>query len=351
MEDKLGKIDHHLFEQFISTKCGKQREEVFAGPQFGVDVSVVDLPGEMAMAMTSDPLSLVPTLGLEESAWLSVQLMANDMATTGFAPMYGQFVLNLPSTFPKSEFKIYWEYIHQFCARIGIAITGVHTGFIEGQNSTIAGGGTFITIAPKSKILISKAARVGDAILVTKTCAISSAAILAMSFPETIKQKLGVETYHEACSTFYQTSSLEDALAAVGKNNEHDDITAMHDVTEGGVMGAIYELATASGHGATIYNDRLPIGRLQKEVCALFSLDPRHCIGAGSMIITCGKQAVAEVIQRLGAQNIDCVEVGELVEKKSGIMLVDKHVPSEVVYTEDDPYWAAFFEAFKSGWK
>ncbi len=351
MDDKLGKIDHHLFEQFISTKCGKHRPEVIAGPQFGVDVSVVDLPGEMAMALTSDPLSLVPTLGLEESAWLSVQLMANDMATTGYAPMYGQFVLNLPSTFPKADFKIYWDYIHQFCSRIGIAITGGHTGFIEGQNSTIAGGGTFITIAPKNKILVSKSASMGDAILVTKTCAISSAAILAMSFPETIKNRLGAETYHRACSTFYQTSSLEDALAAVGKNKEHNDITAMHDVTEGGVMGAIYELAIASGNGAMIYNDQLPLGQLQKEVCALFSLDPCHCIGAGSMIITCKKQAVAEVIQRLGAEDIACVEVGELVEKKSGIKLVEQNAASEVAYTEDDPYWAAFFKAFKSGWK
>ncbi len=351
MEDKLGKIDHHLFEQFISTKCGKHRPEVVAGPQFGVDVSVVELPGDMAMALTSDPLSLIPTLGLEESAWLSVQLMANDMATTGHAPMYGQFVLNLPSTFPKSDFKIYWEYIHRFCDRIGIAITGGHTGFIEGQNSTIAGGGTFITIAPQNQLLISRYARPGDALLVTKVCAISSAAILAMSFPESVRNKLGAETYQQACSTFYQTSSLEDALAAVGKTNERGDITAMHDVTEGGVIGAIYELATASGNGAIIYNDKLPIGHIQKEVCSLFSLDPRHCIGAGSMIIACKKNVVVEVIQRLGTQNIACVEVGELVEKNKGIKLVEKNVESEVVYTADDPYWAAFFKALKSGWK
>src|SRR5690606_17213236 len=105
--------------------------------------------------LTSDPLSLIPSLGLRESAWLSVQLMANDMATTGFAPMYGQFVLNLPATFSKPDFEAYWQHIHTFCTDIGIAVTGGHTGFIEGQNSTIAGGGTFITIAPKDKVLLS----------------------------------------------------------------------------------------------------------------------------------------------------------------------------------------------------
>lgn len=352
MNEKIGKIDHHLFEQFIYNRCGYQRQEVIAGAQFGVDVSIIDLPGNMALALTSDPLSLIPSLGLQESAWLSVHLMANDMATTGHAPMYGQFVLNLPSSFSKSDFKTYWEYIHKFCSDIKIAITGGHTGFIEGQNSTIAGGGTFITVAPKNKLLVSKSAKSGNAILVTKSCAISSAAILAMSFPETVKNKAGTEIYQLACNSFYDTSSLQDALIAVGDDNEHsNNITAMHDVTEGGVLGAIYELAVASGNGAVIDNDKLPIAEVQAEVCTIFNLDPRYCIGAGSMIIACKKEASDEVVTRLAKNNIPCVEVGELCEKEKGITLIENAEKADVKYTEEDPYWAAFFKALNAGWK
>jgi len=351
MSEKLGKIEHHLFEQFIRDKCGRRRPEVRVGSQFGVDVSVIDLPGGQAMALTSDPLSLIPSLGLEESAWLSVHLMANDMATTGFAPMYGQMVLNLPATFSKTDFKIYWDYIHRFCADIGVAITGGHTGFIQGQNSTIAGGGTFITVAPKNKILVSEFARSGDAVLVTKACAVSASAILAMSFPETVINHAGRELYQQACASFYSTSSLPDALTAVGNDNEHTDITAMHDVTEGGVLGAIYELAAASGNGAVIYNHRLPVGGIQAAVCRAFSLDPRYCIGAGSMIITCKEGAAAEVINRLAKNNIPCVEVGQLTEKQKGIKLVQNGKESDLKYQEEDPYWAAFFNAYNAGWK
>lgn len=351
MCEKLGKIEHHLFEQFIYNKCGHHRNEVIAGAQFGVDVSVIDLPGDMSMALTSDPLSLIPLLGLQESAWLSVHLMANDMATTGYAPMYGQFVLNLPSSFSKSDFKIYWEYIHKFCSEIKVAITGGHTGFIEGQNSTIAGGGTLVTVAPKNKILVSKSAKSGNAILVTKSCAISSAAILAMSFPETVMKKVGIEIYQHACDSFYHTSSLQDALIAVGKNNEHAEITAMHDVTEGGVLGAIYELAVASDNGATIYNDKLPIAEVQAEICNIFDLDPRYCIGAGAMIITCEKGASNDVISRLAKRNIPCVEVGELCEKENGITLIENDKKSDLKYYEEDPYWTAYFNALKRAWK
>jgi hydrogenase maturation factor len=348
---KLGKIEHHVFEQLIRDKCGLQRGEVKTGPQFGVDVSIVNLPGGMAMALTSDPLSLIPSLGLQESAWLSVHLMANDMATTGLAPMYGQFVLNLPASFSKEDFKTYWDHVHRFCKDVGVAITGGHTGFIEGQNSTIAGGGTFITVAPLNQMLVSVFAEPYDVILVTKTCAISSAAILAMSFPETVKNKAGKEIWQLGCESFYHTSSLKDGLTAVGDYHEHRDITAMHDVTEGGVLGAIYELAVASGNGAVIYSDRLPVGEVQAKICNTFELDPRYCIGAGSMIITCKEKAVGEVIARLAKNNIPCTEVGKLREKKDGIKLVENGEKTDLVYKEEDPYWAAFFRAFKEGWK
>lgn len=349
MSETLGKINHSQFEDFLKQRCGKERDEVRVGPDFGVDVSVVDLHGGKAMAMTSDPLSLIPSLGLEESAWLSVHLMANDMATTGFAPMFGQFVLNLPANLSTNDFEIYWNYIHKFCKDIGVSITGGHTGFIEGQNSTIAGGGTFITIAPKEEILVSKYAKTGDSILVTKTSALSSAAILAMSFPETVKNKAGKEFYYSASASFYETSSLKDALIAVEKENS--EVTAMHDVTEGGVLGAIYELAVASGNGAEIFNEKLPIGEVQSAVCNLFSLDPRYCIGAGSMIITCKKENVSEIISRLETNHIPCTEVGTITEKSNGIKLVENNQTTDLIYFEEDPYWKAFFNAYKKGWK
>ncbi len=352
MSKKLGKIEHHFFEQFIHNKCGLKRSEVTVGSQFGVDVSIIDLEGRMAMALTSDPLSLIPSLGLSESAWLSVHLMANDMATTGFAPMYGQFVLNLPASFSKDDFKSYWDYIHQYCSQIGVAITGGHTGFVEGQNSTIAGGGTFITIAPKEKMLVSKFARPGDSILVTKSCALSSSAILAMSFPETIKNKAGLDIYQKACNSFYQTSSLQDALLAVGTDGENKNhITAMHDVTEGGVLGAIYELAVASGNGAIIYNEKIPIEEVQLSICKIFDLDPRYCIGAGSMIITCKRESAEDIINQLIKNNIACVSIGEICETEKGITLVENGKASALEYIEEDPYWAAFFKAFHSGLK
>lgn len=351
MADKLGKIDLPFFESAVFHHSGANRSEVLKGPAFGVDVSLVRLSHGLAMATTSDPLSLIPSLGLQESAWLSVHLMANDMATTGFAPQYGQFVLNLPATFSATDFKIYWQFIDRFCKNIGVSITGGHTGFIEGQNSTIAGGGTFTTIAPESRFRLSCFAEEGDVLLVTKQCALSSSAILALSFPETVKNRIGKDLYDRACGTFYQTSSLQDALLAVEGDDEKQEVTALHDVTEGGVLGAIYELAFASGLGVDVYYEKLPVGQVQDGICKVFDLDPRYCIGAGSMVIACKPDAVSAVIGRLLTQHIDCTTVGRLTAKNDGMNLRKETGTVPLVYQSVDPYWSAFFQAIKRGWK
>jgi len=342
-----GKINPGQFSELLDNRFGADRSEVLAGPEFGVDVSLVQLPGEMVMAITSDPLSLIPSLGLQESAWLSVQLMINDIATTGYSPMFAQFVLNLPNTLSKDHFKEYWKHIHLYCERAGVAITGGHTGFIEGMNSTISGGGTMMTIGEKRKIRLSKFAEQDDVILVTKSAAISSAAILAMSFPERVQQQAGKETWQQACESFYHTTALKDAVVAA----QNHGVTAMHDVTEGGILGAIYELVYASNKGAVIYKEEIPVGIAQQEVCNIFSLDPLYCIGAGSMIITCKEESATALICNLAKSGIDCTKVGVITKKEEGICIVHKNETSDLIYLDTDPYWSAYFNALKAGWK
>jgi hydrogenase maturation factor len=350
MSENPGKIEEKLLGSFITSHCGKPGKDVLVKPGFGIDVGIVELHGGQAMALTSDPLTLIPTLGLQESAWLSVHLMANDMATTGFAPQYGQFVLNLPATLSEADLKTYWQFIHTYCEELGVSITGGHTGFVEGQNSTIAGGGTFISIGPKEQMLATPMASAGDCLVLTKSAAISSAAILAMSFPKTVVNKLGNEIYKEAEASFYHTSSMKDALAAKGAP-EDSTVTAMHDVTEGGILGAIYEMATAANCGAIINDELIPIGFVQAEVCQLFSLDPKRCIGAGAMLISCKNDQVGLVKARLKDENIACTEIGQLLDVNQGITHNKNGEKIPLSYQSSDPYWAAFYKAFKSGWE
>ncbi len=342
-----GKIHNAGFEEVILPHCGAYRSEVVSGPAFGVDVAVTALPGGLGLAMTSDPLSLIPSLGLQESAWLSVHLMANDMATTGFAPQYAQMVLNLPPSLTRADFARYWQYIHGYCKDIGVAITGGHTGAIEGQHSTIAGGGTMLLTAPLNEIRLSRYARPGELVVMTKECALSSAALLAMSFPETVRNRLGKELHEQGCALFTRTSSLLDGLVAI----QGAEVTAMHDVTEGGVLGAVYEMAFAAGCGVRIVQEQLPGSQVQQEICNCFGIDYRYCIGAGSMIMSVKRQEVHSLLERLQRNQLEACVIGEFTAIDQGYTLVVQDKDTAMPYYPKDPYWAAFFGALQKGWK
>lgn len=341
-----GKLQMDLFNRLIYPFKGADNPMINTGPEYGVDVSLIDLPGGLSMALTSDPLSWIPTLGLRESAWLSVHLMANDIATTSQAPQFAQLVLNLPESATSKQFEEYWMFIHNYCKEIGVAITGGHTGKAAGQNSTLAGGGTMICIAPAEKMLLSKYASAGDLIFVTKEAAQIATSILALSFPEMVKKKCGKEICDKATSLFYETSSLQAGLCADGIA-----VTAMHDVTEGGLLGAIYEMASAADCGAIIDAEELPVGEAQRAVCNLFEIDPLRCVGAGSMVMAVKPQHETTVLNHFAKQNIRVTVVGEFTGKEEGIGLKKEDRTELLSRPGADPYWNAFFHALNNGWK
>jgi hydrogenase expression/formation protein HypE len=345
-----GKTGDEFLKGLVFPFCGSERNEIKTAPQYGVDVSIIGMPNGFEMALTSDPLTLIPTLGLQESAWLSVCLMTNDMATTGKAPMYAQFVLNLPEQFPGADFEIYWQHIHRYCKAMGTAITGGHTGRAVGINSTIAGGGTMVTIAPEGEMLVSKGAGEGDIIVVTQSSALIACSVLALSFPETVSSRCGKEVQQKAGELFYQTSVLPTALIAASMNKLERSVTAMHDVTEGGILGAIYEMALASGCGVLVEKPLLPTGFIQDEVCRAFNIDPLFSLGAGSMIIAVKGERSSILIDLLEAEGIDATAVGIFTNRNNGINIRDNDI-QPLEHPGTDPYWNAFYTAAAKGWK
>ena len=349
-ENETGKISDDFFKSQIFPYCGHPRREVKIGPHFGTDISIIELPNGFEMALTSDPLSYIPALGLEESARLSVHLMANDMATTGVAPQYAQFVLNLPTSVSATDFQIYWQHIHAFCHAIGVAITGGHTGRFEGIQSTIAGGGTMIAVAEKGKMLCSQFAQPGQDIVVTKQAALIATSILARSFPHTVKNHCGTDIWQKASDLFDQTSCLKEGLIASAFNEQEGiAVTAMHDVTEGGMLGAIYEMAMASQLGAEVDEEALPIGDVSQSVCDFFKIDPAYSVGAGAMVMAVWPDKTAELLRQLKNEGIDASKTGTFRPKEQGIRLHTKYGMESIIPPDTDPYWGAYFNAFNQG--
>lgn len=350
-ENFSGKIGSEIFKEDVFNSCGAKRKEVICGPKFGVDTSIVDLGNGEALAISSDPLSLIPSLGMKVSAWLSVHLLANDMSTTGFAPQYAQFVLNLPTNISRSDFQEYWGHIHELCQEMGISITGGHTGQIPGIESTIAGGGTFFLKAPKEQILSSNHAKSGDCILLTKHAGISSTALLAMAFPETVKNALGEKIQQTAADNFWNLSVLKEAVIARQTLSISGGLHAMHDVTEGGVLGAIQEMAQASGLGFQVERQKIPVPEEVEKVAELFGIDPFISIGAGAMIMAVKPESISILLNEFAKEGIQATSIGTFTESSEQILIAQYGTKSNFEFNGIDPYWEAFFQAFKQGKK
>ncbi len=351
MSEQAGKFSAHTLKRTVLHQLGAERKEVLTKAAYGTDTAVIQLTDELAMAVSSDPISLIPGLGLWESAMLSVHLTANDVATTGFAAQYAQFVLNLPLHITDEQFSTFWGHVHTICADLGIAITGGHTGKIPGQESTVPGSATMFVAAPKNELLIAQGARPGNILVMTKAAAISSTSILAKSFPKTLREVLGDDAYEKAVANFTKISATKDALIASKTLRNNEELFAMHDVTEGGVLGAAMEIAMASNCGLHINSDAILIGDEQRKVAEYFNLDYRRIIGSGSMLMAVEPSAVNRLIDALQQEGIPAAAIGTFTATPEAFYLQENATQIKLEQETQDPYWGAFFAAYEKGLK
>ena len=312
------------------------------GPRYGVDNAVIRIAEGRVMVATTDPLSYIPTLGAHYSAWLSVNLIASDLATSALAPQYGIFDFNLPPKMSDSAFSAYWTSFHNECKRLGIAIVGGHTGRYQGCDYTMIGGGVMYAVGPEDGYLTPEMGQVGDDLILTKGAAIETTAVLSSSFPKTVKKALGSKLFERARAYLRKVSTVKDSLTAASVGLHQNGVTAMHDATEGGVLAAIIELSNASRVGATIDLDEISISQETREICRLFRIDPLVSLSEGSLVIACRPAKSTRVIGKLKKANIHANVVGHLT-KSVKVLGVNAKGVSKISYPKFDPYWKAYW--------
>ena len=271
-----GKITKDIFDSVIYPKLGASRPEVVVGPSSGVDTCAINVAGGEVLVATTDPMSYIPELGPVDSAWLSVNLIASDLATSSFRPQYAIFDLNLPPSMPSSDFQAYWNALSDECKELGIAIVGGHTGRFEGCDYTVVGGGTMFSVGAANRYVSSKGGSPGDKLIVTKGAAIAATGILARVFHNYIDKNTDPETAEKGAEYFRRITVVEDALTASGVGVKSAGVTAMHDATEGGVLSALLELAAASSAGLYVEKGKIPVSTETKSICASLSHRPAH---------------------------------------------------------------------------
>ncbi len=348
---EIGKFPLDLIEKLVYPKLGANRAEVLVGPGHGRDNAVVRIGSNKVLVTTADPLSVIPALGFKDSAYLSVHLLASDIATCGFAPQYFVVNLNLPPQMKNEEFEEYWGCMHAECKKLGIAIIGGHTGRYPGSDYTVVGAGVMMTLAPENRYVASTMCEPGNLLLMTKGTAIATTAILARAFPETVEKTYGTPFLKKAQQYLSKFSVVEDALTAASVGLRSHGVTAMHDVTEGGLLGALYELAEASNIGLEVDLSDVIITEEAKVMCQLFNVSPYSTLSEGTLILTVKTEKAKAVQHALRFKGIKNAVIGKITERKKGRWIKSESEKKPLEKPSVDPYWAAYWKAYREGWK
>lgn len=343
---EIGKISAEVFNELIFPRLGAQNDTILVGPQHGVDVGIVEV-GNKAIAMTSDPVFIVPEYGFERAAWFAIHILASDVVTSGLAPTYLAIDLNLPLSMTKEELTTVWQTIHDECQKMNMAIVCGHTARYDNCHYPMVGGATVLAVGELDQYVSPVFASKGDKIIITKGPAIEASGIFATMFPNYIARSFGDEFARKAQNLFYKMSVVDDALTAVTIGVRNNGVSAMHDATECGIWGGVYEIAQAADVGVRIEKEKIVVEEHVKEICSLFNIDPYASISEGTLIITCREHKAENVVEVLERKGIKASIVGELIDKKHGMRVREHGQEMKLEHPKVDPFWKAFYTALK----
>ncbi len=306
---KPGKLPNRMLEQFIED-LSLDQSELLITPGVGEDIAAVESDSSV-LILKSDPITFVA----ENIGRYTVTVNANDIATSGAVPRWLLTTLLLPPGTTGNEIHRIFRQLAEAAEAEKIVLCGGHTEISPSVNKAIVSGFLVGTVAPEKLIRKTDMAE-GDVILMTKSAGWEGTAILAEEHSGLLEEN-GVSrgTIDDALGYAGGISILPEARLAA----DTGEVTAMHDVTEGGLATAVVEFSAAGGRRFQIDLDAVPVNGTTAELCRAAGLDPLGLIGSGSLLITVHPDAAESLEKALLDAGIPAARIGKVLGTGAGI--------------------------------
>ncbi|SFC44389.1 AIR synthase family protein [Clostridium uliginosum] len=304
---KEGKLDFEDLRKIILDNKTIKRKEVKVRNDVGEDCAIIDF-GNCEGIFSTDPI----TGASKNVGKLAVHINCNDIASAGGEPIAIMITILAPTSSTLDEINQVMSEINEEAAKIGVEIIGGHTEVTTAVNKMV------ISITAIGKNLIGKSiktagAQLGDEIIVTKDIALEGTYILINDYEERAKRVLSEKELEFGKTLIDRISVLKE-----GQISGLFGVHSMHDITEGGLLGGLFEVAMAADKGFKIYKDRIPMLEITKKLAKEFKIDPLRLISSGSMLITTSNGE--KLIEKLNENGIKATIIGK-ISKKDGILV------------------------------
>ena len=272
---KVGKIPESVLKRSVFKQIHTKREEVLLGAGVGEDCAAIKLADDEMFVISTDPI----TGTAADIGHLAIHVTMNDLASAGAKPIGVMLTILLPESVQEIDLKKMMGQMEQVCNELNVQIMGGHTEVTKVVNQpliSVCGVGK----AKVGKLVSTSGANPGDDILASKWIALEGTSIIAKEKEAELLQRYPGELVRTAQEFDQYLSVLPEAKVAVMSG-----VSAMHDVTEGGIFGALWELAESSGVGLEIDLRKIPVKQETIEVCEFFHINPYELISSGCMLM------------------------------------------------------------------
>lgn len=272
---ETGKVPENVLKRSVLKQIKTKRPEVLVGAGVGEDCAVIGLEPDEVMVLSTDPI----TGTTKETGRWAVVISANDVASAG-AEVIGVLVCALlPPRTREIKLREIMQEIESCCRELNIQAVGGHTEITDAVNRpvlTVTGIGK----VKKDRMLPTCGAKPEQDIVVTKWIALEGTAILAGEKEEELRKTFPQYLIDEAKEYSRYLPIIKEASIAV-----RSGVSAMHDITEGGIFGALWEMAESAGVGLDIDLKKIPIKQATVEICNYFDINPYETMSSGSLML------------------------------------------------------------------
>lgn len=325
---EIGKLPNDLLQKIVFSNIKNKRKEVLVRAAVGEDNAIVDF-GDEVCVMSTDPI----TGTTKDIGRLAVYISCNDVASSGAEPIGILLTVLLPPATTEEEIEAIMKEAGEASKELNVEIIGGHTEITDAVNRVIISS-TVIGKQKKESLLDSRRVKAGDRILMTKYAAIEGTSIIARELKEYLKGGMDEKKLNEALNMGNMISVIKEGIIAgeIG-------VSYMHDITEGGVLGAVWEASVATGKGVKVYEDRIPMKEATREIAKILNINPYRLISSGSMLIIADSKKAELLKERLNKENIPVTEIGEIIE--DGILLQRGEMVEEILPPGSDELYKA----------
>lgn len=319
-----GKLTNETLREIIISKIKKSSKDIIVGPEIGEDCSIIDFGSEVCV-LTTDPV----TAAEEKMGHIGVHICCNDIASAGVKPIGVMVTILAPLSAALEDIGQVMHEVNEACAELDIDVLGGHTEVTSAVNRMVLSI-TAIGKGKKEQVVTTGGAKTGDDIIVTGFAGLEGTGILSKSYYDYLITKLPADTVETGKNMIKSIS-----VANVGTLAAQFGVNAMHDATEGGVLGAIWEVAEASNGGMYVYEERIPVKEETIRICQVLNINPYRLISSGCMVITCSNgKGLCELLNKNGisADVVGKITKGSKIIKAGGIEAEVNPPESDEIY-------------------